>query len=1267
MLVYRYIDAARHDAARMDFERLAERTADLVQDALMRPRYGLGGARGAFAAEQATLDVDRFARYVRASDLAREFPGVRGFGLIERVPREDLPAWQAAVAAQYGGGFQVNTRGEADDLFVIRSIEPLAENRAALGLDTGSEPHRRRAAETAWHDGRLSVTAPITILQDPRQRPGALMMMPVFASGLAQRRDSNDPTLAIVYAAFSYADPIERVLGEDPPQVALRLLDLGPDTAPQELFHSDAATPAESVFSYVRDFDLGGRQLRVELRSTPLFDSHHAHQGLWLWGVGGSMATLLAALLAHSGQRTRQRAERLAAEMTRELDRLAMVARLTINAVVVTDPLGRVEWVNPAFERLSGFPLSELKGHAPDALLCSERSAADHRAEFLQALRSGASYQGECWLRARDGHDYLVAVETRPIRSDAGLLLGSITLQTDITEQRRQAEALRLSEDLLNRMGEVAEVGGWQLDLRSGQLDWTTETRRIHEVDEHFVPTLESAMAFYPPEARDRLDAAVAHGIQTGDSWDLELPFITGRGRAITVRAVGEVEFEEGQAVRLIGAFQDVSERVRQRETLSAERERLQNIIDGTAAGTWEWNVQTGETRFNERWAQIVGYRLDELSPTDIQTWMRFAHPEDLERSGQLLQAHFAGESDRYECEARMRHRDGRWVWVLDRGRVRTWTADGKPEWMFGTHQDISDRKAAEFALAEKSRLLQVTLESIGDAVITTDAAGCVQWLNPVAEAMTGWHSEDALGKASTEILQLRIEDRDEPAPCPIEACLREGRPVGLAGDTRLLHRDGVQSFVIEDSASPVRDETGAVLGAVIVFHDVTEKARLAVEMSHRASHDALTGLINRAEFERRLQRALLEASETQTGAVLFIDLDHFKVVNDTSGHAAGDLLLRHIAGMLGDAVRVRDVVARFGGDEFAILLEGCPLDRALAIAEGICASLDHFRFSATDGRRYRVGASIGLVPLDQRWASMSTLLQAADAACYTAKAEGRGRVVIAHAPPSLTDDSAPLSWGPLIEEAIVQDRFELFAQRVAPAAPASVDEGLHCELLLRLKDENGNWVSPGSFMPAAERYQLAGRIDRWVLRTALDTLREHGATGLKRVAINVSGQSIGDRLFHEYAIERILDSGLPPSILCIEITETTAIIRPHEAAEFVRRLRAMGVQIALDDFGAGASSYGYLKHLDVDVLKIDGQFVQGLLRSELDRVAVRSFIEVAKVLSLEVVAEQLESTELIAVLRGMGVHYVQGFAIHRPEPLHALLGLTSPLDAEAS
>jgi diguanylate cyclase (GGDEF)-like protein len=428
-------------------------------------------------------------------------------------------------------------------------------------------------------------------------------------------------------------------------------------------------------------------------------------------------------------------------------------------------------------------------------------------------------------------------------------------------------------------------------------------------------------------------------------------------------------------------------------------------------------------------------------------------------------------------------------------------------------------------------------------------------------------------------------------------------------------------------------------------------------EMHYNATHDALTGLVNRSEFELRLRRALQKAREDSCQhALLYIDIDQFKLVNDSSGHAIGDQLLQELAKLLGESVRARDTLARLGGDEFAIILEHCSLDQAQRVAQQICDSMSKFRFTH-DERSLRVSASIGLVPVDERWTTPAAILQAADAACYAAKEGGRNRVHLwFDSDTAIRVRAGEMQWAMRIEHALDHDQFVLYGQRIEELGTKS--QGVRAEALLRMLQEEGDLVPPGAFLPAAERFHLASRIDKWVLQQALAWLQRLPDPGaIRSLSINLSGQSIGDRAFHRYAIESFREVG--PRIcaqVCVEITETAAVTNMADAAAFIQRIRALGVQVALDDFGAGASSFGYLKTLPVDYLKIDGQFVRDVVDDPLDEAAVRCFAEVARVVGVKTVAEFVDRPEVLAKLRAMGIDYGQGYLLHRPAPLDELL-----------
>ena len=442
----------------------------------------------------------------------------------------------------------------------------------------------------------------------------------------------------------------------------------------------------------------------------------------------------------------------------------------------------------------------------------------------------------------------------------------------------------------------------------------------------------------------------------------------------------------------------------------------------------------------------------------------------------------------------------------------------------------------------------------------------------------------------------------------------------------------------------------------------MTEQRRLSGEMSYRATHDTLTGLINRAEFEARLNRALAKSHEDRSvHALLFIDLDQFKLVNDACGHSVGDQLLQQVSKLLGESVRARDTLARLGGDEFAVILEHCTAEQAQRVAQQICERMDDFRFMH-DERRFRIGASIGLVPVDNRWGTTAAVIQAADTSCYAAKEAGRNRVhTWFDTDQAMRARHGEMQWAARLEQALDENRFTLFAQRIE--ALDGQQHGLHAEVLVRMIDSDGSLVQPVAFLPAAERFHFASRIDRWVLRHAIDALAlSKDLPSITTLCVNLSGQSIGDRAFHRQALDILTQAG--PQLcsrLCMEITETAAVTNMADASVFIDQVRALGVRIALDDFGAGASSFGYLKNLKVDMIKIDGQFIRDLIDDPLDDAAVRCFVDVARVVGVKTVAEFVDRPEILERVRHIGIDFAQGFLLHRPEPIEAVLGLASP------
>jgi diguanylate cyclase (GGDEF)-like protein/PAS domain S-box-containing protein len=529
---------------------------------------------------------------------------------------------------------------------------------------------------------------------------------------------------------------------------------------------------------------------------------------------------------------------------------------------------------------------------------------------------------------------------------------------------------------------------------------------------------------------------------------------------------------------------------------------------------------------------------------------------------------------------------------------------------------------------------------------VRTDAEGRVDYLNPVAEQLTGHSLASALGRPLAEIYDVVDEATGQPRPNPVELCLAEGKVVVLPGHSRLRRADG-EEFAVRDSAAPIRDGAGVPRGAVLVVQDVTQLRGLEREMVYLARHDSLTGLITRRELERQLETALASAAEgTRHHALCYLDLDEFKLVNDTCGHVAGDELLRQITALLAAQVREADVIARLGGDEFGVLLYDCSLEGAGAVAEKLCRTVRKFRFTWED-RAFDVGVSIGVVPINTESGTLSQVLSAADAACYVAKEQGRNRAHLYQPDDrAVAERYGEMQWVQRINRGFEENRFRLYSQPIMPLAGGPE----MAEILLRLVGEDGQLLPTPSFIAAAERYHLIRNIDRWVVDAALDRIPE--VPGDRIFTINLSGQSLGDPAFLDFVLGRVRRGRVPPQRICFEITETATIANLGRARQFILVLKELGCRFVLDDFGSGLSSFAYLQSLPVDFLKIDGEFVRHLPSDPVQRALVEAIHNVGHLMGLVTIAESVESEAAAIALREIGVDYAQGFWLGMPAPL---------------
>ncbi|MDH3589506.1 MAG: diguanylate cyclase, partial [Gammaproteobacteria bacterium] len=510
-------------------------------------------------------------------------------------------------------------------------------------------------------------------------------------------------------------------------------------------------------------------------------------------------------------------------------------------------------------------------------------------------------------------------------------------------------------------------------------------------------------------------------------------------------------------------------------ERLSAERqladERVRSELATFTAndGMWDFDLEANTVWFSPRWKKMLGYE-DADFEESMPDWRQLVHPDDLVRVQALLNQHLDGEIELFESIHRMRHRSGEWRWMLSRAKAMP-SADGRPKRLVGVELDISERKFFEQELHREKERVQITLQSIGDGVITTDREGRIEYLNPIAEDLTGWKLEDAAGRPVNDVFRGYHEETCEPVENPLSVAMRSHRPIKSLRPSLLIRRDGNEMY-IENTASPIRDGEGKIAGGVLVFHDVSESRELNRRLSYHTSHDLLTGLVNRSEFENQLDRALTTAENSDTDyALCYLDIDQFKIINDTCGHAAGDTLLAQLGQLLKSKIRWRDTLARLGGDEFALLLESCGLDEAVDIAETLREAVEVFKFS-WDDRVFRLSTSLGVVPLSPNEHDVAGLLTAADSACAAAKESGRNRVHVFQVNDiDLMRRRREMQWAARISNALEESRFELFRQVIKPLNVS--DDGEHYELLLRMRDEKGKLIQPGEFISASERYGL--------------------------------------------------------------------------------------------------------------------------------------------------------------------------------------------------
>jgi diguanylate cyclase (GGDEF)-like protein/PAS domain S-box-containing protein len=568
--------------------------------------------------------------------------------------------------------------------------------------------------------------------------------------------------------------------------------------------------------------------------------------------------------------------------------------------------------------------------------------------------------------------------------------------------------------------------------------------------------------------------------------------------------------------------------------------------------------------------------------------------------------------------------------------------------------RDVSYRKSLEVSLSRSKRLAQYTLESIAEGVITTDNDGRIDYMNLAAETIIGTNRDAAAGHRIGELFSL-VDDADRrPLGDPVERCLAMRRRVNMGRRAVMVTVDGEHEHSVELTASPVRGPSNSISGAVVVFHDVSELRGLTRKMSYQATHDPLTGLVNRREFERRLDEAMDVAHTEESVHMLFyMDLDRFKAVNDSCGHMAGDNMLREVAALIKDQVRDSDFVGRLGGDEFGALLIGCPIDKARQIATDICNAIADYRFVWKD-KIFNIGISIGLVEISHASGTLQDVMSAADSACYMAKQSGRGQVHVYSArDEAVARERGDIQWLRQLQTALHEDSFLLAVQPII-AMRGKAESGPAVEVLIRMEAAPGRPTDSAQFLKPAARYQMMPQIDRWVVSATLAAISggEIKLPANRSCAINLSGQTLGDESFLGFVVDALDRSGVSPASICFEVTEGAILSNVQHAQRFIEVLHGIGCEFSLDDFGSGLGSFSSLKHLPIDYLKIDGTYTHNLQTDLVNQEIVNAMIKLARTMEFQIVAEQVEQQEDFDWLREVGVDFVQGRFIEAPAPL---------------
>lgn len=966
-----------------------------------------------------------------------------------------------------------------------------------------------------------------------------------------------------------------------------------------------------------------------------------------------------------------------------------------------TDANGIITRVSPSVKQILGYEPSELLGSSISSMYVE----LDGRNKYLEALSQAdgsiKNYEAPVWRK--DGSICWVSSHSHYIYDNDGICIGVEGLTRDITEKKKTEEALRQSEERFSKAfhsspamaliskvsdGEILDVSesflsttGYQREDLIGKsvIDiglWVEPERRNDILNivsnKGFVVDFEMRLKTRNNDIRHCLISMQIINIDNEKCLVTGGIDITERKNEDIVRRSREQRMRSQQVALLSLAKHESIHQGDLTSTISSITETSALTLNTGHAGVWMFDDSNMKLVCIDKYNQITGqhshgeYIDKNAFPVYFDTVEHnlVISVDDVysdSRTSELAKQYLPSNNISSLLDAPVRI-DGKTIGVVCHehvGDIRSWTLDEQNfaasiAEMVALAIDQQKRKNTESELYAEKERAHVTLESIGDGVVTTNIDGVIEYCNPVAEHLSGWSKESMLGQHILKVFNITDENTGYTVRDPISRCLRENKCIILPENSLLNHRDGINKYFVEVTVSSLKNNNNEVIGVTLVFHDTTELRAMSRMMSHQATHDELTSLINRREFESRLRKAIKSSVEDgKNHTMCYLDLDQFKLVNDTCGHSAGDELLRQLSHQFQDKIRETDTLARLGGDEFGILLNDCPIEKAKGIAETLRLVAKNFRF-LWEGKIFEVGVSIGLAEITPASGSIANVMKSADSACYLAKENGRNRIHLYEVnDAALLQRRGEMQWIQDIQRAFKEDRLELYMQPILSLKKENEGEK-HCELLLRLSDADDNIILPDIFLPAAEKYHLMPDIDRWVVKSAFTEIYNDNLllNDASICAINISGQSLGNEDFHTYIIDLFSKYKISPEKICFEITETSVISNLSRATKFIAVMKDMGCSFSLDDFGSGLSSFAYLKNLRVDYLKIDGSFVKDMLMNKNDHSMVTAINQIGKLMGIKTIAECVEDEETMSILSSLGVDYAQGSAISRPVPI---------------